>query len=124
MGNYIAGGLVGLLIVYALYQVISKKGHGCCGGSCSCHHDSPKHHHKQQQETFPHTTLVKIDGIACGGCGSTIDYALNQLEGVRASTNHMEKVATIHSKKPLDEAKIRQTIEACGPYRVTEFIVK
>lgn len=63
-------------------------------------------------------TILKIDGMACGMCESHVNDAVRSSFTVKkVASSHKKGVTEILSREPLDEAELRQAIEAHG-YRV------
>ena len=60
-------------------------------------------------------TTLKIDGMMCGMCESHINDAVRQDCPVKKVTaSHSKGTCVILSEEPLDEAKLRDTIDATG----------
>ena len=60
-------------------------------------------------------TTVKIDGMMCGMCESHINDAIRAAFKVKkVSSSHAKGTTVILSPEALDEAKLRQVIEATG----------
>ena len=64
-------------------------------------------------------TRVKIDGMACGMCESHVNEAIRSGCRVKKVTSsHSKGTTEVISEEPVDEPKLRDTIEATG-YKVT-----
>ena len=60
-------------------------------------------------------TTLKIDGMMCGMCESHINDAVRKDFPVKKVTaSHSKGTCDILSEEPLDEAKLRDTIDATG----------
>ena len=60
-------------------------------------------------------TTLKIDGMMCGMCESHINDAVRKDFPVKKVTaSHSKGTCVILSEEPLDEAKLRDTIDATG----------
>ena len=60
-------------------------------------------------------TTLKIDGMMCGMCESHINDAVHKDFPVKKVTaSHSKGTCVILSEEPLDEAKLRDTIDATG----------
>ena len=60
-------------------------------------------------------TTLKIDGMMCGMCESHINDAVRKDFPVKkVTTSHSKGTCVILSEEPLDEAKLRDTIDATG----------
>ena len=60
-------------------------------------------------------TTLKIDGMMCGMCESHINDAIRKEFPVKKVTaSHSKGICVIISDAPLDEAKLRKTIDDTG----------
>ena len=60
-------------------------------------------------------TIVKVDGMMCGMCESHVNDAVRKAFPVKKVTSsHVKGETVILSEEPLDEAKLRDTIDATG----------
>ena len=60
-------------------------------------------------------TTLKIDGMMCGMCESHINDAVRKDFPVKKVTaSHSKGTCVILSEEPLDESKLRDTIDATG----------
>lgn len=63
-------------------------------------------------------TTLTIDGMACNMCESHVNDAIRKAFSVKKVTSSFKKgESEILSEEPLDEAKLRDAVEATG-YRV------
>lgn len=62
------------------------------------------------------TLLLKIDGMACGGCASSVANALLAVDGVgEAEVSHAEATAKIHyDPDRTTPEQLRAAVEAAG----------
>ena len=60
-------------------------------------------------------TIVKVDGMMCGMCESHINDAIRSHFQVRkVSSSHSKGQTVIRSQEALDQAQLRQVIDATG----------
>ena len=60
-------------------------------------------------------TTLKIDGMMCGMCESHINDTLRKNFAVkRVTSSHSKGTTEIIAEEPLDEEKLKSTIEATG----------
>lgn len=60
-------------------------------------------------------TIVKVDGMMCGMCEGHINDAIRSHFQVRkVSSSHSKGRTVIRSQEPLDQAQLRQVIDATG----------
>ena len=62
------------------------------------------------------TLILKVTGMACGGCSNTVQQALLALEGVvDAEVSHVEARAVVtFDPQKLSLAQLEETIRAAG----------
>ena len=64
-------------------------------------------------------TILRVDGMMCGMCESHINDAIRKEFPVKKVTaSHSKGICVLISDAPLDEAKLRKTIDDTG-YTVT-----
>ena len=62
---------------------------------------------------------MKIEGMMCGHCEARVKKALEALPQVESAVvSHTEGTAIVTLREPLDDAALRQTVEAAD-YKVT-----
>ena len=67
-------------------------------------------------------TKLKIDGMMCGMCESHINDAIRSHFQVRkVSSSHSKGRTVIRSQEALDQAQLRQVIDATG-YKVLDVV--
>ena len=60
-------------------------------------------------------TIVKVDGMMCGMCEGHINDAIrSHFQVKKVSSSHAKGQTVIHSEQALDEAKLRDVINATG----------
>jgi len=60
-------------------------------------------------------TTVQVEGMMCGNCEKHVNNALNSAFSLKKVTSsHDKNLTEIISESPLDEEKVRQTIESAG----------
>ena len=60
-------------------------------------------------------TIVKVDGMMCGMCEGPINAAIRSHFQVRkVSSSHSKRQTVIRSQEALDQAQLRQVIDATG----------
>lgn len=68
-------------------------------------------------------TTIKVEGMMCGMCEAHVNDAVRgAFEVKKVSSSHTKAECEILSEAPLDEVKLRETIEKAG-YRTGEFSV-
>lgn len=67
-------------------------------------------------------TIVKVDGMMCGMCEGHINDAIRSHFQVRkVSSSHSKGRTAIRSQEALDQAQLRQVIDATG-YKVLDVV--
>lgn len=67
-------------------------------------------------------TIVKVDGMMCGMCEGHINDAIRSHFQVRkVSSSHSKGRTVIRSQETLDQAQLRQVINATG-YKVLDVV--
>lgn len=67
-------------------------------------------------------TIVKVDGMMCGMCEGHINDAIRSHFQVRkVSSSHSKGQTVIQSQEALDQAQLRQVIDATG-YKVLDVV--
>lgn len=67
-------------------------------------------------------TIVKVDGMMCGMCEGHINDAIRSHFQVRkVSSSHSKGRTVIRSQEALDQAQLRQVIDATG-YKALEVV--
>ena len=67
-------------------------------------------------------TIVKVDGMMCGMCEGHINDAIGSHFQVRkVSSSHSKGRTVIRSQEALDQAQLRQVIDATG-YKVLDVV--
>ena len=69
-------------------------------------------------------TIVKVDGMMCGMCESHINDAIRSHFQVRkVSSSHSKGQTVIRSQEALDQAQLRQVIDATG-YKALDVVAR
>ncbi|MFT9055566.1 MAG: heavy-metal-associated domain-containing protein [Ethanoligenens sp.] len=86
---------------------------GCCGTDSGT---APKRIRVRDRNVhhYPYTKRLKIDGMVCGHCATTVSNALNALDGLFATVDLAEKTATVHMKTPVANSILRRTVLDVG----------
>ena len=59
--------------------------------------------------------IAKVEGMACGMCEAHVNEAVKKAFGVKEVTSsHKDNVTEIIAEAPIDEAKVKEVIEAEG----------
>lgn len=67
-------------------------------------------------------TIVKVDGMMCGMCESHINDAVrSHFQVKKVSSSHSKGQTVIRSQEALDQAQLRQVIDATG-YKVLDVV--
>ena len=67
-------------------------------------------------------TIVKVDGMMCGMCEGHINDAIRSHFQVKmVSSSHSKGQTVIRSQEALDQAQLRQVIDATG-YKVLDVV--
>lgn len=67
-------------------------------------------------------TIVKVDGMMCGMCEGHINDAIRSHFPVKkVSSSHSKGQTVIRSQEALDQAQLRQVIDATG-YKVLDVV--
>ena len=57
---------------------------------------------------------MKIEGMSCGHCSARVEKALNAIDGVSATVNLEEKIASIALQKEVSDDVLRKAVEDAG----------
>lgn len=67
-------------------------------------------------------TIVKVDGMMCGMCDGHINDAIrSHFQVKKVSSSHSKGQTVIRSQEALDQAQLRQVIDATG-YKVLDVV--
>ena len=67
-------------------------------------------------------TIVKVDGMMCGMCEAHINDAIrSHFQVKKVSSSHSKGQTVIRSQEALDQAQLRQVIDATG-YKVLDVV--
>ena len=60
-------------------------------------------------------TIIKVEGMVCGGCENRVQNALKTIEGVESVVaSHVNGTVTITSKNEVSESIMKEKIEDIG----------
>lgn len=60
-------------------------------------------------------TIIKVEGMVCGGCENRVQNALKTIEGVEeVVANHETGIVTVTSEDEVDEKVMKEKIEDIG----------
>lgn len=60
-------------------------------------------------------TIIKVDGMVCGGCESRVQNALRTIEGIESVVaDHRAGTVTVTSKENVDEKVMKEKIGDLG----------
>ena len=60
-------------------------------------------------------TVLKVEGMSCGGCEKRIENAVGDIKNVKkVEANHEDGTVKIESKKELDMEEVKEKIENLG----------
>lgn len=99
--------------IYSAYSRVTGKTSCCCGGGISCTRKKSKKPYNPMAELTVH-----IDGMHCKHCQSSVDSALNDIEGVYAKVNLKKGFAKISCTGQVSDQEIIDAVEAAG-FKVT-----
>ena len=57
---------------------------------------------------------MKIEGMSCGHCSARVEKALNAIDGVSATVNLEEKIASIALQREVSDDVLRKAVEDAG----------
>lgn len=114
MATVIVVVLLVLICAYAVYSYLHKlsRGGGCCGERDA----APKKVKVEDRDKshYPHTVVIRVDGMTCGNCARRVENALNVLPGTWATVSLEAKNATVLLKEPPQEDILRQAVRDAG----------
>ncbi len=65
-------------------------------------------------------TIIKVEGMVCGGCENRVQNVLKTIEGVEnVVANHTNGTVTITAKEEVSESVMKEKIEDIG-FKVKE----
>lgn len=60
-------------------------------------------------------TIIKVEGMVCGGCENRVQNALKTIEGVEeVDANHETGIVKVTAKDEVDEKVMKEKIEDIG----------
>src|SRR5436190_23835477 len=72
---------------------------------------------KEKQKEMTHT--YKIDGMSCAGCRSTVEKALNGIEGVQAHVSATLPLVTVMMEHHIPLSLLQQALSSVGNYTIS-----
>jgi len=57
---------------------------------------------------------IKIEGMSCGHCSARVEKVLNEIEGINAKVNLMQKEAIVECDIQISDEMLKKTIEDAG----------
>ena len=102
-----------LLIIYAIRSSMKHfKGEGgCCGGGSEI---KEKPVRKKLTGPVVQEKIVHIQGIHCDHCKTSVENAINSLDGVCAKVNLKKNIATVQYERPCEDADIIRAVTGAG----------
>src|SRR5688572_18334491 len=64
------------------------------------------------------THTYSITGMTCAGCRSTVENALNSIDGIKASVSLDPPVATLEMHHHIATEKLQEVLPSAGPYTI------
>ncbi|MBQ2801879.1 MAG: heavy-metal-associated domain-containing protein [Lachnospiraceae bacterium] len=117
MGDIVIIGVIVLLVLLAVPSSIKHfKGQGgCCGGGSTVKEhkklDAPKLGEKE----------IRIEGMHCDHCKTSVERAVNKIDGAVCKVNLKKKVAKVSYSKEIPDEVLRQAVEEAG-FQVVEIV--
>lgn len=60
-------------------------------------------------------TIIKVEGMVCGGCENRVQNALKTIDGIEeVVANHTNGTVTVISKSEVEESIMKEKIEDIG----------
>ena len=60
-------------------------------------------------------TVIKVEGMACGGCEKRVQNALNTIDGIKdVKADHNTGLVTVNSDESVSEDVMKETVEDIG----------
>lgn len=91
---------------------IAKGGHSdCCGTDSPVRAKGPK---DKDLSHYSHTYTVKVNGMSCSNCVTTVTNAFNAMGDTLAEVDLESGVATVHTKAALNPAQLTRVVRNAG----------
>lgn len=100
-----------IIAVYALKGTIKHfmgQG-GCCGGGLA-----PERTKKKLKGEAVCSYLLKIEGMHCEHCRSSVENALNGMEGVAVRVNLKKGEALVRASRQVEKAEMEEAVKRAG----------
>lgn len=105
-----------VLVLVIIYAVMSSMKHfrgegGCCGGGSDIKEKPVK---KKLDGPVIQEKIVHIQGMHCNHCKTSVENAINSLDGVCAKVNLKKNIATVQYERLCDDADIIRAVTGAG----------
>lgn len=115
MGTIVVCVILAVVMAFALVSTARKatRGGGCCPEREAKEkrvkiQDKNRHH-------YPHSVVLRVDGMTCGNCVRRVENALNSMEGVWADEVLLaEGKVHVLSKSQPDTMTMKQRLNKAG----------
>lgn len=103
-----------LLCGCGVYSYLHKLRHG--GGCCGEHDPAPKKVRvaDRNKSHYPHTAVLRVDGMTCSNCARRVENALNTMPGTWATVDLGAQQVTVLLKEAPDLDALRQAVRQAG----------
>ena len=114
MGNILVLALLAAGCEYGVYSFIHKLRYG--GGCCGERDAAPQKVKVQDRNKahYPHSAVVRVDGMTCAACARRVENALNSLPGVWAAVDLSAGKAAVRLKEPAQPEALRRAVREAG----------
>lgn len=107
-----------ILFIICIYAVRGSIKHftgqsACCGGG-----SAPKKKRKKLSRPVQAAYVIKVEGMHCNHCKTSVENALNGLEGVLAKVNLEKAEANVQVSGEVAAAEMEEAVKKAG------FVVK
>ncbi len=105
-----------VLVVLIVYAARSSMKHfkgegGCCGGDSEIKEKPVK---KKLSGPVIQEKIIHIQGMHCDHCRTSVENAVNSLDGVCAKVNLKKNIASVQYERPCEDAEIVRAIAGAG----------
>lgn len=100
------------IAVFTIKEYRKRLTSGCCGSG-----DAPPKRIKVKDKNprhYQYIIMMSLEGMTCRNCAIRIENALNSLDGVWATVDFANKVATIRTQKNIAPEEFRTLIIKTG----------
>ena len=114
MENGMIIGMIALIVLFAVWTIVRRKGRkGCCG---STRDYKPR---KKKLKNVIATKTFKVDGMHCEKCAGRVMESVNDLPGTAGVVDLKKGTVTVSYEREVPDEQIKARIERLG-YTVTE----